>query len=58
MMTNDRDQSYFRQRATQERAIAARSEDTAARRVHHDLADRYDDLVRDGGAMPMPSQAA
>ena len=55
-MTNDADQGYFRQRAAQEREIAARSEDTAARRVHSDLAERYDDLVRDGNAMPLPLQ--
>ena len=57
-MSNDADRGYFRQRAAQERAIAARSEDKAARRVHSDLAARYDDLVRDDMAMKQPPRAA
>ena len=57
-MSNDADRGYFRQRAAQERDIAARSEDKAARRVHRDLAARYDDLVRDDMTVKQPPRAA
>ena len=40
-MTN-RDRDYYARRAQQERDSAERSEDSIARRVHQEMADRYD----------------
>ncbi len=39
--TNDRKPDYYAHRAVQEQALAARSVDPAARRIHAELAERY-----------------
>jgi hypothetical protein len=44
-MSTEDDRGYFTRRADQERAIAARSGDPAARHIHTDLAARYDALA-------------
>lgn len=45
-MTNQRPKTeYYSQRAAQERAAAQRTSDTVARRVHLEMAERYDALI-------------
>ncbi|MES2136888.1 MAG: hypothetical protein V4502_07510 [Pseudomonadota bacterium] len=47
------DHDYFRRRAGEERAAAARARDPAARRAHNELAERYDLVAAASlGAMP------
>ena len=42
-----RDFEYFTRRAQQERNCAERSDDSTARRVHQEMADRYTALARE-----------
>lgn len=44
-MTESEDRKYYMLRAQQERESAERTEDTAARRVHQAMADRYQQLA-------------
>lgn len=46
-----RDLDYFRLREQQERERAERSDDTLARRIHQEMAERYSALLRNP-AMP------
>jgi hypothetical protein len=47
MMTwNDRE--YFRERATVERALMSAASDPRVADIHHELAERYEALLRDG----------
>ena len=41
MRTKPTDSFYYQRRLDQERARAAQSSDPVARRIHHELADRY-----------------
>ncbi|HEX3422471.1 MAG TPA: hypothetical protein VHS33_03600 [Sphingomicrobium sp.] len=43
-MTNDL--SYYRRRASEERTAALNTRDARARKVHNDLAERYEERVR------------
>lgn len=43
MTESDRD--YFRRRAEEERAAASRTDNASVRRVHLELAERYDGIV-------------
>ena len=54
-MTTDRarDVDYLRRRESQERSLADRAADAAARRVHLDLAERY--AARIGGMSASPA---
>lgn len=50
MQTESREKTdYYTHRAAQERAAADRTTDSVVRRVHLELADRYDALIA-----PMP----
>lgn len=40
------DASYCRRRAAEERAVALDAFDPRVRQVHHDMAERYEDLGR------------
>lgn len=43
---NSRDLEYFQRRERQERERAAQADDTTARRVHLELAERYSTLLQ------------
>ena len=43
---SSRDLEYYQRRERQERERAARADDTTARRVHLELAERYSSLLR------------
>jgi hypothetical protein len=43
-VTNDL--SYYRRRASEERTAALNSRDTRVRKVHSEMADRYEERVR------------
>jgi uncharacterized cupin superfamily protein len=43
---NNRDLEYYQRRERQERERAERADDTTARRVHLELAERYSTLLR------------
>ena len=49
-----RDVEYYRRRAQQERESAERSDDTGARRIHLEMAERYSAMVRE---IVIPPQA-
>jgi hypothetical protein len=42
----DSDTKYFRQRASEEREAALQTQNPEARRVHQEMAERYEDLAR------------
>lgn len=42
-----RDIEYYRKREREEREHAARADDTTARRVHQEMAERYSARLRD-----------
>jgi len=44
------DREYLARRARQERASAERADDMSARRVHQEMADRYDARLNEIGA--------
>ena len=44
---NCRDTEYYQRRERQERAHAERAEDSTARRVHLEMADRYSGKLRE-----------
>jgi len=48
--TNNRDLEYYQRRERQEREQAARADDTPARRVHLEMAERYSTLARNPAA--------
>jgi hypothetical protein len=48
------DQLYYRRREQQERDRATRASDAAARRIHLDLAHRYQSLVDGDRSTPAP----
>jgi hypothetical protein len=58
VMSTEHDRDYFTRRAGQERAVAARSDDPAARHIHTDLAARYDALAGGAAEPSAPPQAA
>ena len=45
-------QDYFSRRAAQERELAGRSADRAARHIHHELASRYAVLAAESIEVP------
>ena len=47
---NSRDIEYYRRRERQEREHAARTDDTIARRVHLEMAERYSAMLQDQAA--------
>ena len=52
-----RDFEYYRRREQQERLHAERTEDTTARRVHLEMANRYSAKLREIDSLPLPPQA-
>lgn len=46
-MMSARDRDYYRMREQQERERAERSDDTPARRVHLEMAERYSAMLRE-----------
>ena len=44
---DSRDLEYFQRRERQEREHAERADDMTARRVHHEMAERYSARLRD-----------
>jgi hypothetical protein len=58
VMSTEDDRGYFTRRADQERAVAARAGDPAARHIHSDLAARYDALASESlRQVPTPKAA-
>lgn len=55
-MQDRNDRIYYRARAEKERALAAQAKDVAIRKVHAEMAQRYDMLVADEQA-PAVAQA-
>ena len=54
---NSRDLEYYQRRERQEREHAARSDDTTARRVHLEMAERYSILLQNPAQGPSSLQA-
>ncbi len=52
-----KDMEYFRRREREEREHAERADDTTARRVHLEMADRYSARLRDLVATMTVAQA-
>ena len=52
-----RDFEYFRRREQQERLHAERTDDTTARRVHLEMANRYSAMLREMNVIPPQPQA-
>lgn len=50
--TKSRDIEYYQRRERQEREHAARTDDTIARRVHLEMAERYSTLQNVGTRLP------
>jgi len=51
------DLEYYRRRERQERERAARADDTTARRVHLEMAERYSAKLREIAILPPAVQA-
>jgi len=51
------DMEYYRRRERQEREHAARADDTTARRIHLEMANRYSAMIRDISPIPALAQS-
>ncbi len=51
------DLEYYRRRERQERENAERSDDSTARRIHLEMANRYSAMLRDLSMIPTMAQS-